>query len=117
MERIALLTGTVGRRGVAVESPRWRGRSRAIGLQRSPGSTPPAVQRAIAFEQPGAELTARLIRLPVNAVDSQIQEVLRALGEQVGTDRASGLQKDPSEQILTCPPRSVADGHVQSPGP
>ena len=60
-----------------------------------------AFRGAIDFDQAVAELAASLIRVPVDTVDAQIIQILGAVGELLGADRASVIQNDPALWTVT----------------
>ena len=72
--------------------------------------TDDALRSAYEFEQAVAGLAAAMIREPVATLDATILEALRTLGEQLGADRASVIQTDPSTRLVTRRLRWVRPG-------
>jgi formate hydrogenlyase transcriptional activator len=60
-----------------------------------------ALRRAIEFDQVLAGLAASLIRVPVDMIDAQIVQMLGAVGELLGADRAGVIQHVPAQRTLT----------------
>jgi formate hydrogenlyase transcriptional activator len=59
------------------------------------------LQRAIEFDQGVGGLAAGLLRVPVDAVDAQIEQTLGSVGELLGADRASVIQYFPDQRMVT----------------
>jgi formate hydrogenlyase transcriptional activator len=73
-------------------------RSDHVGAIKSPAD---ALQRAVEFDQAVAGLAASLIRVPVDAVDAQIEKTLQTVAEFFGADRSAVTQLDPVRRTLT----------------
>jgi transcriptional regulator with GAF, ATPase, and Fis domain len=58
------------------------------------------LRHAIEFDQVAAGRAASLIRAPVDEIDAQIVETLRAVGTLLGADRGIVLQNDPTHDLL-----------------
>ena len=59
-----------------------------------------AFRRAIAFDQVIAGLAASLIRVPADTIDAQIVQTLGTVGELLGADRASIIQRVPGQRTV-----------------
>ena len=60
-----------------------------------------AVRRAVTFDQVVTGLAASLIRVPVDAIDSQIVQTLGAVAELLEADRASVIRHFPAERMMS----------------
>ncbi len=59
-----------------------------------------ALRRAIEFDQVVAGLAATLIRVPADTIDAQIVQTLGTVGELLGADRASVVQRVPQQRTV-----------------